>query len=264
MASKFFQYFKWPLAPLLAFIPVTQTYDEMSERIEKNLKYHNEREQFDKIRHVFAHSGYTEEQIINYLEENKIDVNDTTCSFVYGIYQPIFFWMYNKRQVLDHFLKKKQIDPTRSIEIDDRNPYTHDFLDSCKIEDIPKLVEYGFKIKPNDHCKKYFNIYNIRRMLKFTEHGLLEFKSLEACATKEKLNESLFDTHQSIYIDIEKYGELNVQKHEDVLLTLLDIYERFNKKYEVDHDKFKGGWFFGVAQWDLTRAREFFENIRSQ
>ncbi len=214
----------------------TGFYDEFKERIKKEAQYgHNE--EFDKIRWVFAHSGYSEDQIIEYLERENIDVNQITSSFVVGVYQPIFFWSYNKPKVLNHLIEKKKIDTNRTMELRKRNPYYQDFLDRCPEQFIPKLKTYGFQLTKKDICRKYFNIYNVNRLLKFTEVGLLEFEELKKCTTEENLKYNIKSTHQTIFINLEKEGNPHVL--EENLLSILKIYERFDRFKKIDAKNIK-------------------------
>ena len=236
-----------------------QKYDEFKERIQKRSEYAIKDKEHDKIRQIFAHSNYTEDEIIEDLEKHQVNVNEITSSFVLGIFHPVFFWMGNKPKVLEYFIEKKKIDPSRKMDISIQNPYHHDFLDWVPEDSIPSLVQYGFGLTTGtDYCKKYFNIYNINRLQKFTETGLIEYKAIEKCATEEYLKKAIFETHQANSISLES-GSFEFGAYNSNLQSILKVYSDFDKFSVMDinklKNKLKSKWHF--LEWELIDAKEF-------
>jgi hypothetical protein len=232
---------------------------DLAER-ESKVKLHNHRN--DGVRQAFIYENKSDEEIIAYIEENKIDINDLCTSRVHGVYQPIYYLMCDRPQVLNYYLDKKAIDHTKTIDLSPQNPWHFDFLDEVPIGYIKKAHDYGFKLTPNKDCKEYLTIEKIDRATKFLKYGIIENDDLTDHMTESHLKREIRETHTRIVCDMESIGKIRVEENEKKLLRIVNLYEKNDKLKDLNLEKLSqglsGSWF-GAISWTLDKVSDKFK-----
>lgn len=217
----------------------------------------------DEIRHAFLYEDKTDNELIEYIEENKVNINDYCASYVHGVYHPIFYLMTERPAVLDHYMKIYRIDPKKEIDLSSQNPYHYDFLDKCKIQDIEKSHKYGFNLTPKNYCDKYLTINSIDRAIRFIESGIITEKDLTEHMTEMQLEREIKQTHERIICDLEVHGKDEVSKYQNRLLDIINLCEKSDKLKGMNFDKLRiglpGHWY--IIDWHLGAVLEKFKTL---